>query len=242
MDTLKKVINTFARTNLGVLPAIALLLSLLLFSSCATTSQYMSSNSGKEASYIKHEKIIVMPAILRYMSISNDIPLPQATYKGEEAGAFLLSYSTEILSKEGFTVLNAKALSDEDSKFKTMYNKILGERINLFRSSSNTDLVNDLKALAVSLNDTNILVLLLRVKVGPSGTWDPFSGAITSGSSYTRLKALLVEIKTGRSLWKNEVQLREIPDPESSNYKKAVSLLFDNLKTDKGGQNVQVIH
>ena len=176
-----------------------------------------------------------MPAILKYESISNDAPLPQATYKGEEAGDFLVSHSAEILSKGGFGVLNAKALSNEDSKFKTAYNIMLDERINLFRSSLSTDLANYLKAFGESSNNANILVLLLRVKVGSSGTWDPFSGAITSGSSYTRLKAVLVETKSGRSLWKNEVQLREIPKPDNPNYKKAVNLLFENLKTHKGG-------
>ena len=235
MDDLKKVINTFARINLELFPAIALLIVFLLVTSCATTSRHISSNSGKEVSIIAHKNIIIMPAILKYESISNDAPLPQATYKCEEAGDFLVSHSAEILSKGGFGVLNAKALSNEDSKFKTAYNIMLDERINLFRSSLSTDLANYLKAFGESSNNANILVLLLRVKVGSSGTWDPFSGAITSGSSYTRLKAVLVETKSGRSLWKNEVQLREIPKPDNPNYKKAVNLLFENLKTHKGG-------
>ncbi len=242
MDTMRNVINTFARTNLRVLPAIVLLVTLLLFSSCATTSQHISSNSGKEASYIAHEKIIIMPPILKYMSISNDATLPQTNYKGEEAGVFLVSYSTELLSKKGFSVLDTTALSEKDSKFKTAYNGILGERINPFRLSSTPELADDLKVLAESSDNADILIFMVRVKVGPDGTWNPFNGAITSNSSYTRLKALLVETKNGRSLWKNEVQLREIPDPESSDYKKAVKLLLENLKTAKGGQNVQIIH
>jgi len=242
MYTLKKVINTFAGVDLRLLSAITLLLPLLLFSSCATTSQHLSSNSGKEASYIAYEKIIIMPAILKYVSISNDAPLPPATYKGEEAGTFLVSYSSELLSKKGFSVLDAKALSNEDSKFKTAYNKILGERVNLFRSSSDSDLADDLKVLAESSDNAGVLILMLRVKVGPSWTWNPYSGAITSSSSYTRLKAVLVETESGHKLWKNEVQLREIPDPESLYYKEAVKLLLENLKTDNGGQSVQIIN
>ncbi len=240
MDEPKKIRNTFAIINLKVFPVIALIIVFLLVTSCATTSRHISSNSGKEVSIIAHKKIIIMPAILRYESISNDAELPQATYKGEEAGAFLVGHSAEILSKEGFGVMHADALSYEDSKYRTAYNRILDERINLFRSSLSTGLANDLKAFGESLNNANILVILLRVKVGSSGTWDPFSGAITSESSYTRLKAILVETKSGRSLWKNEVQLREIPKPGNPNYKKAVNLLFENLKTHKGGQHAQI--
>ncbi len=189
----------------------------------------------KEDSIIAHKNIIIMPARLRYESISNEAELPQATYKGKEAGTMLVEYSAEILSKEGFGVLNADALSDENSKFKTAYNRILDEQINLFQSSLSTDLANDLKEFSGFSNNTNILVLLVRVKVGPCGTWEPFGGAITSGSSYTRLKAVLVETVSGRSLWKNEVQLREIPKIDNANYKKAINLLFKNLKTFKGG-------
>ncbi|NOZ26085.1 MAG: hypothetical protein GXO94_08380 [Nitrospirae bacterium] len=244
MDTLKKEIHIFAGTAMRVLvlSAVAPLLTLLLLSSCASTSQHISSSSEKKATYIAHEKIIIMPAVLKYVSISNDAPLPPATYKGEEAGAFLVSYSSELLSKKGFSVLNAKALSSEDSKFRKAYNEILGERISLFRSSSNPDLTEDMKVLAESSNNAGILIFMLRVKVGPSGTWNPYTGAITSSSSYTRLKALLVETGSGRKLWKNEVQLREIPAPESHGYKDAVKLLLENLKTDKGGQSVQIIN
>jgi len=240
MEEPRKAKNNFLKIKFKVLPAIAFLIIFLLFTSCATTSRHISSSSGKEVSIIANKKIIIMPVILRYESITNDAPLPQAAYKGKEAGAFLVSHSAEILSKEGFSVLNAKALSDEDSTFKTTYNRILDERINLFRSSLSTYLANDLKTFDESSDNANILVLLLRVKVGSSGTWDPYGGAITSGNSYTRLKAVLVETKSGRSLWKNEVQLREIPKPDSPNYKKAVSLLFENLKTLKGGQNAKI--
>ncbi len=238
-------INTMRGCVIGggsrCLQAVALLLIVLLSSSCATTSQH-SPGSRKEDFYVTSERVIIMPAILKYISISNDAPLDPTAYHGEEAGDFLQGYSAELLRKKGFIIISAESLSKEDPGFRTAYGEILSERINLFRSPSAPALTDELKVLAESSGNAGILIFMLKVKVGPSGAWDPVSGAIKSSFSYTRLKALLLETGSGRELWSNEVQIREIPAADSRGYKEAVRLLLEDLKTVNGGQNARIVN
>ena len=94
-------------------------------------------------------------------------------------------------------------------------------------------MANELKEICELSNDANILAVYLKVKVGAGGYWNPYTGQIASGTSYARLKAVLIETEKGKALWKNEVQLREIPKPDDPDFRQAINLLFQNLKCRK---------
>ena len=67
--------------------------------------------------------------------------------------------------------------------------------------------------LAALPDDYLLLVQFVRVKQGPGGSWNPYSGAITSGMSTTSFQAALISTRTGQVAWKNEVLERTVVPP-----------------------------
>jgi len=68
----------------------------------------------------------------------------------------------------------------------------------------------------------------LYVKVGQSGTWNAYSGAITSSNSSSLLKVSLVQCN-GEVLWKNQVLLRQIPNLNDEKFKESLDILYSTL-------------
>lgn len=81
-----------------------------------------------------------------------------------------------------------------------------------------------------------VLAIHARVIVGSRGSWNPGTGAITSASHRTRLRAALVDCRTSRTLWRNEVVLRQVPDPKRPGLDKAIDRLFGESQTRPVGE------
>jgi hypothetical protein len=71
-----------------------------------------------------------------------------------------------------------------------------------------------------------LLAIHARVIVGRGGSWNPLTGAITSANHHTRLRAALVDCAAARVLWRNEVILREVPDPRRERLEAAIERLL----------------
>ncbi len=232
MKEANRVKPFFKGINHKLFAAIALIIASLLVISCTATSKKLSSE-GQNVSSIAQTKVIILPPTLWYESISDESILNASEYRGQEVEMMLKSSASEILRSKGFDIESSERLSKYSTRFELAYNRILDERINFFRSSLDGNLVSDLKEICESSDHANILAVHLKVKLGPHGYWNPYTGQIGSGMSYARLKAVLIETDNGRPLWKNQVQLREIPIPDDTDFLEAINLLFKNLKFRK---------
>ena len=99
----------------------------------------------------------------------------------------------------------------------------------LIRVNPDPQAIHYIQGLASTNESVAVLAQYVRVKVGPHGTWNPNSGAITSGASSSYFRAALLDCQTGRLLWENSVLLRELPVPNSGNFNKVLPLLYSTL-------------
>jgi hypothetical protein len=72
----------------------------------------------------------------------------------------------------------------------------------------------------------------LRVKVGPRGTWDANSGAITSAMNTCHFQMVLISWPERRELWRGGFFLRELPNPAARTFLEGLSGIYKTLHTD----------
>lgn len=221
------------KQNSGFYLFITLLMVLFLMDSCSAPIQ-LATQTGAETSIVRKKDIFILPAVIKYESIENETELPDSMFQGKEVREFLLSKSANILAIKGFNVqMEDSSMFMTSPKIKETYYRILDDRKKLFRKSFSPDLINDLKLLNRPLKEANLLVVMLRVKVGDGGSWDPYSGAITSGSGYSRIKAVVIDLENANSLWQGGVQFQGIPSVKNSKLVASINFLYQNLKTKK---------
>lgn len=214
------------KPNLRSTYVIGLFSITLLFISCATSSR-VSHVPGEETIIVTGKNIFVLPASIRYESLESEVELSPDEYRGSEVAVLLMQATLDILSENGFNVQHADTFKFSDAK---IYQKVLDQRQEFFRSSLAADPKKNLDNLGATCDYPNILVLDLKVQVGPGGSWNPLSGGIKSGMSYSRIRAVLIDTKSGNALWKSKLQLREIPDPTDQDFIQSINLLYKNLK------------
>jgi hypothetical protein len=197
---------------------ILLLLCLTELQSC-TSSQTIVSASENSIVISKQADIWMLPPTLHYESIQTEATLSASDYQGAEVGNLLQNESKAALEQKGFQVyLKEKVVP------------IHNRQLDLFRPVIPEDLLAGLHTIGGSSSSLNILVLDLKVKVGEGGSWDAYSGAITSKNHYAKLRAILIDASEGKVLWRNEVQLRDLPKPGKKNFSQAIQTLFQTIK------------
>lgn len=81
-----------------------------------------------------------------------------------------------------------------------------------------------------ALNEQQLIfVQFIRIKVGPSGYWDPNTGAIGSAANSTLVQAALISCRSGQVVWKGEQFVRKALGPDSEELGKMLTLLYDSL-------------
>ncbi|MGA7341200.1 MAG: hypothetical protein WBX18_11410, partial [Terracidiphilus sp.] len=106
----------------------------------------------------------------------------------------------------------------------------------LARGAINDDAQNILSQFETLPDNYLLLVQFMRVKQGPGGSWNPYSGAIASGMSSTLLQAALISTRTGQVMWKNEVLERSEFSANSPRFAKSVDLLYSTLVAQGANQ------
>lgn len=203
--------------------------------SCESSMDKITYKHSPQVFVDFQQQIVILPIILRYEPISAKTTLEPLNYQKDTVKAIIKDSTLKILSNKGLEILEVESLLRKNSKFKLAYHQLNNEDTDLFRTSKDEKLINTIKAIGKSTNYSNLLVLYLKVKVGPASSWNPFSGQIKSGISYSRIKAVLIESLSGTILWQNEIQFREIPKQGSSTFYKAINLLFTNLISKRNG-------
>ena len=219
--------------HLKVFTGITLLLTSCLATSCVTTSPKIASREGQEINVVSQKGIIILPPTVRFESIKDESALNPQEYHGGEVEASLISNVSEALRNKSFSVQNSGEVSSQDQEFNTAYQRILDKRNDLFRPAIDNELSQIITNFGKASKYSNVLAIDFKTKIGPRGYWEPMSGGITSGMSYSRIRAALIDTESGIFLWKNEIQLNERPKPGSENLTKAVDVLFQSLKVRK---------
>jgi hypothetical protein len=165
--------------------------------------------------------VLVLPPTLSYEALHNEAPLSATPF-----GAAAVAADVKAVAIRSAQASSLELAPDADAGAD-------GLSAALLRRQIPEDAKSALAKLADSDERAAVLATVLRVKVGPGGSWNSYTGAITSGMSQTRLQAALVHCRSARVLWKNEVLLREIPRVGDKDYAKALAALFAGLAVPK---------
>lgn len=170
--------------------------------------------TDKEAPPLPREgvaRVLLLPPEVAYESQATEQRLDPAPYRGEQVSAAIAEKSRHYLLERGFSLE-----TPDGGKYPAP--SILARK---------TPLPADICAgTPAAGSGIPVLAIHARVIVGAHGTWNPNTGAITAAGHHTRLRAALVDCRTARVLWRNEVVVRQIPEPESTKLEKAIGLLL----------------
>jgi hypothetical protein len=99
----------------------------------------------------------------------------------------------------------------------------------LARGHVNQEARDILTRMSPASGELALLLQFMRVKAGPGGSWNPFSGAITSSMSSTLLQSALISTTSADVLWNAEVFVRKTFGPKSGDFKASLALLYRTL-------------
>jgi len=216
------------KPNGNSLNIILIILSLLFSSACATGGKVIVRQSNDVL--IPNDKSLVLaPVLVKHISIENDSEL-DLKEKNEVFAKDMQEEINRVLKEKGFVVQDLKSFQSEQSTIEI--SKTDGT---FFKKYFYPDLDEDAINFLNQLNNNRLLVVSMVIKVGPNGYWNPMSGAIASGMSNTRFRAVLIENGKRTKPWQNEVFVREVPQPGSITFSDTVAALFINLTTTNGG-------
>lgn len=176
--------------------------------------------------------VVVLRPALSYESMQNETALAPAPYGGDAVAVDLQAGATRAAQAKGLTLASLSSLGPE-ADVNGLLDELSGVSATLLRRQISEEARRALGQLAERDERAAVLVTVARVKVGPGGSWNAYSGAITSSMSQTRLQAALLECRSGRVLWRNETLLREIPRVGDKEYVKALGVLFGTLALPK---------
>lgn len=210
--------------------------SLAFVSGCATTSKI--TQTGASTGSVSGAAASVVPASTRVLVLT-----PKVVFEDARTEAPLDSTANggpglvTALTDKAIATLKAKHIPEAayvSGGNLSVEQKALAEQASalanrLVRENPDPEAIRFIQGLAATNESVAVLVQYVRVKVGPSGGWDPIYGAITSGASSSHFRAALLDCQTGRRLWESSVLLRELPDSNSSDFNKVLKNLYSTL-------------
>ena len=224
----KAAIKVLHKTLAGLVMA-------FLLTSCATSNKIAQGGFGSE----NHVAALVnFPASTRILVLA-----PKVQYEDAQTEATIAPIGDSIsslgnaMTEQTIAAFRARgtdkiASADQaglvgEQQSLALQASTIANRLTKARPDAGT--LQIIEKLAAPGEPTAVLAQYLRVKQGPTGTWDPNSGAITSNGSSSQFHAALLDCQTGRTLWQNSVEMRRIPVVGSENFKKTLSALYSTL-------------
>ena len=96
----------------------------------------------------------------------------------------------------------------------------------LARGIVEPDSRTSLEQLSRSAAATVLVATSLTGRSASMGRLNPYSGEISSDNASTLLRAAAISCGSGDVVWRNEVLLRELPEPSDDSYAEALQFLF----------------
>jgi hypothetical protein len=203
---------------------IPLMFSTIFFCSCATAPVSITRNPLTVKSLDPKSPILVIKPFIRFERMEDESALPVPPSASDTIERSLAIAALHEVESRHLTPIDYRGLEDDNLL-------AMCDRLQSMSPQLCSGLVDDqadyaLKHLAVLMEHPTVLVLYLKVKVGSSGSWNPYSGAITSPNSSSHFQASLIGSDMGEVLWQNQVLLREVPRVDNSNFRESLGLLF----------------
>lgn len=169
--------------------------------------------------------ICVLDPKLTYETTGNEEAVDGSRFGANEVKADLVRTASDALTTNGFSAQRPGDLS--------LASELSAESDELLRTAKSAATLERLEALGKRLPVDAVLVQCFRVKIGPGGSWDPNTGAITSAMNSGHLRAAILDTRGGRVWWRNEVYLREVPRVDRKNYRRAVDALYQQQNANE---------
>lgn len=176
-----------------------------------------------------HAKAFVLPPQLSFMSVDKERPLPSDAYGGNEAGALMMATAASYLSEVGLQLVGVETAAPDQQEGVASASKKVSDDARLVMSTyrDKSAILPVLKQIKDASGAGLLFLQTLKVEVGESGMYDPFSGAMSQGTSSSSLKAMLVSLDDGQILWSSESVARNLPS--GGRFREAVGMLYPNL-------------
>ena len=197
---------------------------------CLTPFAVRAQETPDKAPAKAETKVIVLQPLIEFEALqANARNRVGQSGASENFEAKLLSTATETITARKLT-----AVAPE-----TFRNSVAGERLKQLQPLSSRlarGIVNEeAKAILIDLaaltEGSTVLVQSLKIKTGPGGSWDPWTGQITSAMSSTILQVALISCQTGQVLWKNESVARKVYRADDPKFAKWLEMVYETLGT-----------
>jgi hypothetical protein len=200
--------------------------ALLMLTACSTTKRVVPARPESLSGLRADGTLVVLQPRLVYESAGEENPLSGALYGCEDLAADLVQSAVAGLEGRSGRVVADKSYQTGTPDLARLAGELSAGSDQLLRAAPPAGLLAELRAFGGGETNTAVLVQCLKTKIGPRGSWDPNTGAITSTMHSGHLRAAILDCQTGRALWRNEFYLREIPRVESKHYRQAVNSLY----------------
>ena len=204
---------------------------LILTFSCATSpyKKLSTSNVQYVALLDPGTKILILPATVSYEAVDNESKIDPGQ-EGEQIRALLETTAAGFFSSKNINMKYAASIITGPEEQMDDLSRVISSSGMLFKAYPGDALVNTVKNIGKETGFDAILVLACDVKVGTGGTWNSYTGAITSKNDRTIFKAVLLKTPDCSKIWSNDVQLRKLPRMGSTDFNNAINSIFTNLK------------
>ena len=83
--------------------------------------------------------------------------------------------------------------------------------------------------------ESAVLIQYLEIMLAGKGAWNSWTGALSVGMSNSDLRGVLLDCESGEVLWRGELYIRDLPNPNNTSFAAATAGMFDNL--ENGGND-----
>lgn len=170
--------------------------------------------------------LLILEPGLRFERVTDEVTFSVPRQEEQKFKSILISVARQAVRSRGIPL---HQLEGPDEQIVASVAALEARSARLGRGQVMDDARSLLRQLAEWQPDALILAQHSRIKEGPGGSWDPFSGAIRSSASTADLHAALIACRTGDVLWKNAVSIRKRPRPGERAFQDAVRQLFASL-------------
>jgi hypothetical protein len=222
---MKKLIN-------GVI-ILFLLASLFLVTSASTFINDITfipakiKNQG--SSFDSSNVILFLPTLIKYESVSNEMEMDNKNEKLQMKN-YLEGQIILTLDNKGYNLKMMDQLSKDSVGFEAELLVILENYDSMFKSYPDTFLINKVIQFGEKSKIKTLLIFKCDVKIGTGGSWNSYSGQITSSNNRTIFKSVLIDTSNGSKIWSNSAQLRKLPNYKDLNFEKEINSIFENFK------------
>ena len=203
----------------------------IFLASCTPKPMALATVSPSFQEVPKDLEVLMLDPFLKFERLQDETVLAASTFQGKELEEKMRTAARDALISRHLVGATCGSLEEPLAASCVR----LGSSL-VSQGAREEGASRDLQNLASLDSRYAVLSQSLLVKVGPKGFWSPTNGAIGSSLSTTRLQVSVIQCSTGKTLWRNEVFLRQLPSAEGSQFSASLKLLYDGFLMPREGK------